>query len=115
MQQIGLMVGSMFRTNLHRALPMLFDLDPMDEVSMGGKLSVAYDKMNKLGIIQKVRATNDKLMREYFEKKCGMRVSSSSNTFSATSMIGIFVIVLFASLFLQWNLGSSSFIQKVFC
>jgi hypothetical protein len=50
------MIDQNIRRNLNLMLPMFF---PMDEVSRGGKLSTAYDKMNKLGI--------DTISREYFE------------------------------------------------
>lgn len=87
-QQVKLMVRQSIRRKLNKWLPLIFDTDPMDEVSVGGKLSVAYDKMSKLGIIQKVRSTNDDIMRSHFEIACGLRVpdkmSWTSSLFSVT-------------------------------
>jgi len=111
-QQLKVMIGSMIRTSLHKHLPMLFNPDPMDEISRGGKLSVAYDKMSKLGIIQKIRETNDKMMREHFEKTCGMTVSSSSSMFSMSSMMGTALIVLLLAILFSNYSGT---IQNTFC
>lgn len=71
-QQIKYMIWNIVQSGLSRMMPFLFDMYPMDEIPQGGKLSVAYDKMCKLGIIQKIRATNDTIIREHFEKSCGM-------------------------------------------
>ena len=70
------------RRKLHQLLPSVFASDPMDEVAKGGKLSEAYHRMSKLGIIQKVRHTNDSIIRRHFEKKVGMvrdEISSARN------------------------------------
>ena len=70
------------RRKLHQLLPSVFASDPMDEVAKGGKLSEAYHRMSKLGIIQKVRHTNDSIIRRHFEKKVGMvrdEISSTRN------------------------------------
>ncbi len=62
-------------------LPSVFASDPMDEVAKGGKLSEAYHCMSKLGIIQKVRRTNDSIIRRHFEKKVGMVREETRNNF----------------------------------
>jgi 2-polyprenyl-6-methoxyphenol hydroxylase-like FAD-dependent oxidoreductase len=99
-QQFQVMAGQLIRAGLHRCLPRLFNPDPMDEISKGGKLSVAYEKMSKLGVIQKIRLTNDTLMREHFEKTCGMTTASSSSSkskflsLSFMMMIGVGVAAL---------------------
>jgi len=79
-EQMMVQLGSVIRGKLNRMMPSLFDMFPMDEIPIGGKLSVAYDKMTKLGIIPKIRATNDSVKRNYFEKSCGMVTESSSST-----------------------------------
>jgi 2-polyprenyl-6-methoxyphenol hydroxylase-like FAD-dependent oxidoreductase len=112
-QQIRRMIDTTIRQSLHRALPTFFDPDPMDEVSRGGKLSVAYDKMSKLGIIQSIRATNDTMMREHFEKTCGMRVSSSSTSMFSVSLVmqTAFVALLLGHIIAKY----SETIQTMFC
>ena len=93
-QQTLLMMEGVIRSRLHKMMPMFFDPYPMDKVAQGGKLSEAYAKMNKLGIIQRVRKTNDTMMREYFEKKSGMLSSPMTNTvFSAWNMVIAVVII----------------------
>ncbi len=94
--QFKVMIGSLFRSRLNRFMPSLFDMYPMDEIPRGGKLSVAYDKMCKLGIIQKIRATNDKIKREHFEKSCGL-VTDSSTSVSKIVMKYAFVGGLFVA------------------
>merc|ERR1712038_55627 len=79
-EQMMVQLGSMIRGKLNRMMPSLFGMFPMDEIPRGGKLSVAYDKMTKLGIIPKIRATNDSVKRNYFEKSHGMVTESSPST-----------------------------------
>lgn len=93
-QQIMIIVESMIRSTLNKILPSVFDAYPMEEIGRGGKLSVAYEKMNKLGIIDRVRLTNDRLMREQFERDCGLRssrnsASNGSGVFRSMIVVGI--------------------------
>jgi len=83
-QQMRFMLGQMIRSRLNSMMPSLFSMHPMDEIPQGGKLSVAYDKMCKLGIIQKIRATNDAVTREHFEKACGLITESEKGFFSSS-------------------------------
>ena len=89
-EQFRFMIGSMVRARLNRMMPSIFDMYPMDEIPRGGKLSVAYDKMCKLGVIQKIRTTNDTITREYFEKSCGMISESKSGIIASYIKFTIF-------------------------
>jgi len=71
-QQVALMTRQSVRRTLNRLLPWLIEPDPMTEVSRGMKLSEAYHLMSKYGVIRKVRAVNDDIMRDHFEKTNGM-------------------------------------------
>ena len=97
-QQMGAMIESILRASLHRLLPMIFDPFPMDEIPRGGKLSVAYDKMNKLGIIPKIRATNDAIMRDYFERQCGMVTTPKKSFLKLGNIVGLGVLAAAAML-----------------
>ena len=70
--QLKLMIRAQLRQTLNKFLPWLVDPDPMNEIPKGMKLSEAYDRMNKLGAIRRVRQENDSIMREHFEKTVGM-------------------------------------------
>ena len=70
--QMKLMFGQAIRRKLHSLLPSIFSSDPMDDIARGGKLSEAYHRMSQLGIIQKVRFANDKIIRDHFERSVGM-------------------------------------------
>merc|ERR1712038_1125446 len=113
-QQLRNMVRTACRQAMHHLLPSLCDQDPMDEIAMGGKLSVAYDKMSRLGVIEQIRATNDRIMREHFEKSCGMTSSSSSSSWGrsiSSLMSTAFIVILLASIF---SIDSSN-IRSMFC
>ena len=83
-EQIRFMLGQMIRSRLNYMMPSLISKHPMDEIPEGGKLSVAYDKMCKLGIIQRIRATNDAVKREYVEKSCGLITESEKGLVSSS-------------------------------
>jgi hypothetical protein len=70
--QIKLMIRAQIRQTLNKYLPWLVEPDPMNEIPKGMKLSEAYNRMVKLGIIQRVRKENDTIMREHFEHSVGM-------------------------------------------
>jgi kynurenine 3-monooxygenase len=111
-RQLSMMIGQNIRRKLNRMLPMFFPMDPMDEVDRGGKLSTAYDKMNKLGIIKKTRAINDTIIREHFEQSCGMTTPSkaSTNFVSKLMVIGMVTAVSVVSL-----PGLKDMTQSFFC
>ena len=80
--QVKLMFGQMLRRKLHFLLPSVFSSDPMDMVARGGKLSEAYHRMSQLGIIQKVRLTNDNIIRDHFERSVGMTRGDDKRSFT---------------------------------
>ena len=62
----------------------------MSEVSKGMKLSEAYHRMSKLGVVPRVRATNDQIMRAHFERTAGMvREDESSGVMKKIIMYGL--------------------------
>jgi len=71
-QQLSLLMRQNMRDFFHRKLPWLVESHPMSEIPKGMKLSVAYDKMKKLGVMSSVRHVNDAIMRDHFEKETGM-------------------------------------------
>ena len=71
-QQLTLMLRQNIRRTLNHWMPRLVAPDPMSEVSNGMKLSEAYHRMSALGVIPRVRATNDAIMRRHFEISTGM-------------------------------------------
>lgn len=95
-QQFMFMLHQNIHRLLHKILPMFVGQHPMDEVADGGKLSVAYDKMTKLGILSRIRHTNDKIMREHFEKTTGMVVEDkrrgSWKTYCAIGVAALSVV-----------------------
>eukprot|EP00956_Cyclotella_meneghiniana_P021918 scaffold40636_cov64-Cyclotella_meneghiniana.AAC.3 len=70
--QFKLMINAQIRQTLNKYLPGLVEPDPMNEIPKGMKLSEAYNRMSKLGIIPKVRKENDDIMRNHFEQCVGM-------------------------------------------
>ncbi|KAL7548312.1 hypothetical protein ACHAWF_011611 [Thalassiosira exigua] len=89
-QQIGLMIRQRIRVTLNSFLPWLVAPDPMSEVSKGMKLSEAYSRMVGFGAIQRVRAENDRIMREHFEEKTGMVVKKGGRGFlSKVAIVGL--------------------------
>ena len=52
----------------------------MDDITLGGKLSVAYEKMVRNGVIGSVRRVNDDIMREHFETTNGMVRTNTTTT-----------------------------------
>lgn len=102
-QQLTLMLRQNIRRTLNGLVPWLVDPDPMSEVSKGMRLSEAYHRMSKLGVIARVRKVNDGIMRDYFEKETGMvRHDESAGVVKkiciygipvvAASMVGAFVL-----------------------
>ena len=74
-QQIILLVKQNIRRTLHKYFAWAgVAPDPMTEISTHGiKLSEAYKQMkSQFGVIPKVRAVNEKIMRTYFEKSIGL-------------------------------------------
>jgi 2-polyprenyl-6-methoxyphenol hydroxylase-like FAD-dependent oxidoreductase len=72
-----MMISIIVRQNLHRFfnkfLPTwLLEPEPINEVSNGMKLSVAYDKMVQYGYMAKSRRKNQDIKRAYFEKQVGL-------------------------------------------
>ena len=62
--QIAILIRQNVRRWLNGMFPAwLVEPEPMNEIYRGMKLSVAYDKMMKLGYLKKVRRVNDEIMR----------------------------------------------------
>lgn len=76
--QIKLMIKAQIRQTLNSFFPWLVDPDPMNEIPKGMKLSEAYDRMTKLGVIGRIRDENDSIMRDHFERSVGMVTSSEA-------------------------------------
>lgn len=54
------------------------------------KLSEAYSRMVGFGAIQRVRAENDRIMREHFEEKTGMVVKKGGKgLLSKVAIVGL--------------------------
>mmetsp|Transcript_19117 Transcript_19117/g.28057 ORF Transcript_19117/g.28057 Transcript_19117/m.28057 type:complete len:506 (-) Transcript_19117:450-1967(-) len=102
-QQITLMVRQNVRIALNKLLPWIVDRDPMYEIPRGMKLSEAYHRMSKLGVIQRVRRNNDDMMRSHFEKSVGMVRDDESagimNKMFRYVMVPVFVACAVAVLF----------------
>ena len=80
-QQFRLMLRQQLHTSLHRILPWLVrSAWPMDDITLGGKLSVAYEKMVRNGVLGSVRRVNDDIMREHFETTNGMVRTNTTTT-----------------------------------
>jgi len=92
-QQLNMMVRRQIRTTLNKYFPRFVDPDPMNEITKGMKLSEAYHRMNELGFIQKIRATNDRIMREHFEKTVGMVRDEKKNLlFGGGGVTGLLLV-----------------------
>jgi len=99
-QQLSLLIRQNVRDYFHKKLPWLVDPYPMSEIPKGMKLSVAYDKMTKLGIISSVRHANDTVMRNYFEKETGMVIEDNKKWRKWSLLLSIGSSVIFLKL---WN------------
>ena len=96
----GMQLSIMVRQNIHRMLnkilpEWLLEREPMGEVSRGGKLSVAYDKMVQYGYMVKSRQINNDIKREYFERQVGMITpnTKSSGWRRVVKLIGVSTLV----------------------
>lgn len=87
----------LIRQNVRRWLNGVFpawllEPEPINEIPRGMKLSVAYDKMMKLGYMKKVRRVNDEIMQHHFEKTTGMITEEPTplwrSSFHALLLIG---------------------------
>ena len=79
--QIKLMINAQIRQTLNKYLPWLVEPDPMNEIPKGMKLSEAYNRMMKFGVIARVRNENDSIMRQHFERSVGMVTETKRNEF----------------------------------
>jgi kynurenine 3-monooxygenase len=91
--QIAILIRQNVRRWLNGVFPAwLVEPEPMIEISRGTKLSVAYDKMMKLGYMKKVRHVNDEIMQYHFEKMTGMIIEEPiplwRSSFHALLLIG---------------------------
>ena len=78
----------MIRTTLHQYLPSLVQQHPQGLLVLPEiNLCDVYDVSMQLGIIQKHRAINDRIRREYFEKLTGMVVTPPSKWPSLKTMV----------------------------
>jgi hypothetical protein len=72
----------------------LVEPEPMLQISRGGKLSTAYDKMIQLGYLQRSRRINSEIIRTHFERTTGMvqeRPSSRLRKLGSLIAIGVAV------------------------
>lgn len=92
-QQLTLMLRQNIRRTLNGLMPWLVDPDPMSEVSKGMRLSEAYHRMSKLGVIARVRKVNDGIMRDHFERETGMvRTVDTAGVMKKICLCGIPVV-----------------------
>ena len=63
---------------------------------MGKKLSEVYDMSKKMGIIDSVHDTNDKVRRDYWEKRWGM-VSNKDERMGTFGKVAVVSSILAAS------------------
>ena len=93
--QMSILIRQNVRRFLNKIFPLwLLDPEPMLEISRGTKLSVAYDKMIKLGYLQKSRRINSEIMQEYIEKTYGMvKEETSPSRWLLRSLLVIVVAV----------------------
>jgi len=92
-RQFQLMFGQLKRRTLNKFFPYFFDKDPMDDLAATGiQLSEAYDRMTKLGVIPKARYVNEKIMRDYFERKIGMVKDEDMGTMKRVFYYGLPVV-----------------------
>eukprot|EP00804_Cyclotella_cryptica_P022106 CCRYP_011607-RA/>CCRYP_011607-RA protein AED:0.05 eAED:0.05 QI:0/-1/0/1/-1/1/1/0/497 len=78
--QMKLMIKAQIRQTLNNFFPWLVEPDPMNEIPKGMKLSEAYDRMSKVGVIGRVRDENDTIMRDYFERSVGMVTATEAGS-----------------------------------
>jgi kynurenine 3-monooxygenase len=91
---------------LNRMLPTwLLELEPMNEIAKGMKLSDAYDKMMKYGYMARSRRINKDIMRSYFERKVGMvkerKRSSKMRLFWCAAVVGVVTYALRAKWYIN--------------
>lgn len=71
--QLMILLRQNARRYMNKIFPSwLVELEPMNEIGKGMKLSVAYDKMMQLGYMKYVRRENNEIMQAHFEKTTGM-------------------------------------------
>lgn len=81
-QNITLKLGEMCRRIMNKIFPSwLVMTDPRFAIAKGMKLSKAYNDMMKMDAIEPVRRVNDKIMRDYFEKRVGMVTTTTKWSF----------------------------------
>jgi len=96
--QISILIRQNCRRLFNRFMPVwLVEPEPMLQISRGGKLSTAYDKMIQLGYLQKSRRINSDIIRTHFERTTGMvqeRPSSRLRKLGSIIAIGVAVSAL---------------------
>merc|ERR1712038_1291901 len=116
LQQMSFMIRNIVRAKAHKLFPRLVSPYPMDEIPKGMKLSEAYDKMCDLGIIQAARKTNDTIMRDHFEKTCGMRTSTTNSSLSTSAIVFVAIVAIGLSFLSGVNVSNGKMmVQRLFC
>ena len=95
-QQVRYLVEGGVRNFLHKFFPSYIHPDPQAAIGMGKKLSEVYDMSKKMGIIDSVHDTNDKVRRDYWEKRWGM-VSNKDERMGTFGKVAVVSSILAAS------------------
>lgn len=70
--QVWSLLAAGVRTFLHRWVPRLVDPEPQNAIGYGWKLSAVYELAKRQGLLERGRANNDRVRREYWERRWGM-------------------------------------------
>ena len=97
-QALQMVVGGVIRSALSKYLPFIWS-DPQQDIGMGAKLSVVYDRATKLGILPAVRRTNDALRLKYEEEQFGMVTKSESRSIFSYLTGMVFAVGVLGALF----------------
>ena len=93
--QMSILIRQNCRRLFNRFMPVwLVEPEPMLQISRGGTLSTAYDKMIQLGYLQRSRRINSEIIRTHFERTTGMvqeRPSSRLRKLGSLIAIGVAV------------------------
>mmetsp|Transcript_20649 Transcript_20649/g.55749 ORF Transcript_20649/g.55749 Transcript_20649/m.55749 type:complete len:501 (+) Transcript_20649:111-1613(+) len=95
-QQLRIMLGLMVRTKLSKIFPSFVRPDPNQMIGRSEhKLSAVYDTATKIGLLARVRAHNDRVRREHFERKTGM--VTGEKAWSWNSVFAVVVVAVAAA------------------
>ena len=95
--QLEIVIRQNLRRIFNRFFPnWLVDIEPIAAVGQGMKLSEAYDRVSKLGYLNRSRRINDEMMRKHFEKQSGMiRDEKSSSHLVSFIALPLAAVALF--------------------